>query len=54
MLDRHQKGDFTLAGTTFTFKRSFHKKVKDSCDSAKTQVCSLHLLKKRGLTKVFE
>ena len=32
MPERHQKG-FTLAGITFTFPRSFHKKVKDSCDS---------------------
>ena len=32
--ERHQKGDFTLAGTTFTFARSFHK-VKDLCDSAR-------------------
>ena len=33
MPERHQKEDFTLAGITFTFPRSFHKKVKDSCDS---------------------
>ena len=25
--ERHENGDFTQAGTTFTFPRSFHKEV---------------------------
>ena len=33
--ERHENRDFTQAGTTFTFPRSFHKEVKDSCDSAR-------------------
>ena len=33
--DRHQKGDSTLAGTTFTFRDLFTTKVKDSCHSAR-------------------
>ena len=35
MPEGHQKEDFTLAGIAFTFPRSFHKKLKDSCDSAR-------------------
>ena len=35
MPEGHQKEDFTLAGIAFTFPRSFHKKVKDSCYSAR-------------------
>ena len=35
MPEHHQKGDFTLAGTTLTFPRSFTKNVMDSCDLAR-------------------
>ena len=46
--DRHQKGDFTLADTTFTFPRSLriHAILRGDRKhfTAKRQVCSLHLL----------
>ena len=66
MPEHHQKGDFTLAGTTLTFPRSFHKECNgmDSCDLAwrwealysenASVLALLALVYKRGLTKVFK
>ena len=59
MPECHQKGDFALAGTTFP-KIFSQRKLRihaiwhgdEKHFTATTQVCSLHLLNKRGLTEV--
>ena len=60
LVTRHQKGDFTLAGTTFTFPEiSSQRKSRTHTIrrgdgkhfTAKMQVCSLHLLRRKDARK---